>query len=248
MKYLLLVPAVVLQAQEWRYYGGDAGGMKYSPLKQINRSNVTDAEAGLDIPHGRDQRRQNAADERVRSDAAGDRRRDVSDHAFCAADRARCRDGQAEVGPSIPSSTSAPSESIYQPRRGILERRAPQADLLWHAGRAAVLDRRRHRQARPGFGNGGHIDLREGVADKFPNRGYGMTSPPAIYKNLVICGALAADGEPQGPERGRARVRRADRQAGVAIPYRAARPANSATRPGRASRGRIAAAPTRGRS
>ena len=26
-----------------------------------------------------------------------------------------------------------------------------------------------------------------------------MTSPPAIYKNLVICGAITADGEPQGP-------------------------------------------------
>jgi len=29
-----------VQAQEWRYYGGDAGGMKYSPLKQINKTNV----------------------------------------------------------------------------------------------------------------------------------------------------------------------------------------------------------------
>ena len=29
------------QAQEWRYYGGDAGGSKYSTLKQINKQNVT---------------------------------------------------------------------------------------------------------------------------------------------------------------------------------------------------------------
>src|SRR3954462_1722133 len=27
---------------EWRYYGGDAGGTKYSPLDQINASNVKD--------------------------------------------------------------------------------------------------------------------------------------------------------------------------------------------------------------
>jgi glucose dehydrogenase len=32
--------SVVLSSQEWRYYGGDAGGMKYSPLKQIDRSNI----------------------------------------------------------------------------------------------------------------------------------------------------------------------------------------------------------------
>src|SRR5436305_10012798 len=26
---------------EWRYYGGDQGGTRYSPLRQINRSNVS---------------------------------------------------------------------------------------------------------------------------------------------------------------------------------------------------------------
>ena len=51
----------------------------------------------------------------------------------------------------------------------------------------------------PAFGEGGHVNLRDGVADQFPNRGYGMTSPPVIFKNLVICGALANDGEPKGP-------------------------------------------------
>ena len=25
---------------EWRYYGGDAGGTKYSPLDQVNKENV----------------------------------------------------------------------------------------------------------------------------------------------------------------------------------------------------------------
>src|SRR4029453_3815724 len=28
------------EAQEWRFYGGDAGARKYSPLDQINRNNV----------------------------------------------------------------------------------------------------------------------------------------------------------------------------------------------------------------
>src|SRR5678815_1678123 len=26
---------------DWRYYGGDSGGSRYSPLDQINRKNVT---------------------------------------------------------------------------------------------------------------------------------------------------------------------------------------------------------------
>ena len=29
---------------EWRYYGGDAGSTKYSPLDQINRDNVSQLE------------------------------------------------------------------------------------------------------------------------------------------------------------------------------------------------------------
>jgi quinoprotein glucose dehydrogenase len=49
------------------------------------------------------------------------------------------------------------------------------------------------------FGLGGWIDLRAGAADQYPNRLYGMTSPPAIFRNLVICGSLVSDGEARGP-------------------------------------------------
>jgi quinoprotein glucose dehydrogenase len=51
----------------------------------------------------------------------------------------------------------------------------------------------------PGFGNEGVVDLRKGVADGFPDKGYGMTSPPVIYKDLVICGSVVPDGDPHGP-------------------------------------------------
>src|ERR1700737_1458623 len=37
---VVLVLAGALGAQEWRYYGGDQGGSKYSPLDQINRENA----------------------------------------------------------------------------------------------------------------------------------------------------------------------------------------------------------------
>src|SRR5437868_1400674 len=39
---LLALIAICLPAaaQAWRYYGGDAGGTKYSALKEINRENV----------------------------------------------------------------------------------------------------------------------------------------------------------------------------------------------------------------
>jgi glucose dehydrogenase len=38
--FLLIVSSLVL-AQEWRRYGSDPGGARYSPLKQIDKSNVT---------------------------------------------------------------------------------------------------------------------------------------------------------------------------------------------------------------
>jgi quinoprotein glucose dehydrogenase len=41
--------------------------------------------------------------------------------------------------------------------------------------------------------------LTKGYADNWPGKPYGMTSPPAIYRDVVICGALSSDGEPRGP-------------------------------------------------
>jgi glucose dehydrogenase len=51
----------------------------------------------------------------------------------------------------------------------------------------------------PGFGNEGSVDLRPGVADKFPNAAYHMASPGAIYRNLIITGAQGQEDNPDGP-------------------------------------------------
>src|SRR2546425_4326147 len=37
---LLLLTSSLTFGQDWPVYGGDAGGARYSPLKEINRSNV----------------------------------------------------------------------------------------------------------------------------------------------------------------------------------------------------------------
>jgi quinoprotein glucose dehydrogenase len=51
----------------------------------------------------------------------------------------------------------------------------------------------------PGFGNEGVVNLRPGVADKFPNGAYHMASPGAIYRNLIITGAQGQEDNPDGP-------------------------------------------------
>lgn len=49
------------------------------------------------------------------------------------------------------------------------------------------------------FGEGGYIDLRKGAADRWPDAMYTVTSPPAIFKNLVITGARVPESPGHGP-------------------------------------------------
>ncbi len=49
------------------------------------------------------------------------------------------------------------------------------------------------------FGDNGAINLRLGVADKYPESPYGPSSPPAIYRDLAILGSRLQDGPSHGP-------------------------------------------------
>jgi glucose dehydrogenase len=49
------------------------------------------------------------------------------------------------------------------------------------------------------FGDNGSVNLRTGIADAYPNVGYAVTSPPAIYRNLAIVGASTQEGPSRGP-------------------------------------------------
>lgn len=51
----------------------------------------------------------------------------------------------------------------------------------------------------PGFGDKGSVNLRAGVADRYPNAPYFMTSPPAIYKDIVVTGAALQEYPSRGP-------------------------------------------------
>jgi quinoprotein glucose dehydrogenase len=51
----------------------------------------------------------------------------------------------------------------------------------------------------PEFGDNGWVNLKAGVADKFPQLAYGLTSPAALYKNLLITGSSGAEYDLKGP-------------------------------------------------
>lgn len=48
----------------------------------------------------------------------------------------------------------------------------------------------------PGFGDEGVVDLRKGVADDMPDARLSLTSPPAVYKNIIITGSATGEGAP----------------------------------------------------
>ena len=197
---LLLLPLALAFAQEWRYYGADAGGTKYSPLKQINRTNVGTLQPAWTFHTGE----------------ISDGKTLLTRTAFEATPLVV--DGVMYLTTPFNRLIALDPESgkqlwAFDPK---LDKSRP-ANLFLSRGSAWWSDGRHKRlfygtldarlfsidaangEPDPAFGNKGFVNLREGVADKFPDRGYGMTSPPAIYRNLVICGALATDGEPKGP-------------------------------------------------
>ena len=75
---------------------------------------------------------------------------------------------------------------------------APEIFIGTNNGRLVALNANTGKPV-PGFGENGILNVRVGVADKYPNNHYGISSPPAIYKNLVITGSQLQEMPSKGP-------------------------------------------------
>ncbi|MCC6589036.1 MAG: pyrroloquinoline quinone-dependent dehydrogenase [Bryobacterales bacterium] len=193
--------SLILSAQEWAYYGGDSGGMKYSPLRQITPTNVTRLKVAWTFKTGE------MSDGKTLPTRSAFEATPLVDDGVMYLTTPFNR--LIALDPDTGKQKWAFDPKLDQTR--IYNLYISRGPAIWRDGAAkkrifyGTLDARLFSidaatgEPDPTFGSGGSINLREGVADKFPRAGYGMTSPPAIYKNLVICGALAADGEPRGP-------------------------------------------------
>ncbi len=190
-------------AQDWPVYGAE-GGTRYSTLKQINRENVTRLKPAWTYHTG-----------------------DVSDGTELNVKSAfestpLLVDGVLYVVSSFDRLIALEPETgkelwAFDPK---LDKTRPQ---MLYANRGAAFwsdgkDRRLFYGTLDGqlwgidaatgkpidsFGTGGFINLRQGMVDPSAKatggRGYGMTSPPAVYNNVVICGSIVPDAEPLGP-------------------------------------------------
>ena len=183
---------------EWRSYGHDAGGARFSPLTQIDRSNVRKLAVAWTYHTG--------------ETALGNQ-----DRAF------ECTpivvDGVLYL--STPSSRVMALDAatggerwVFDPQSGAKKREFLQhrGVAYWQSqdradkriiygtfdGRLIALDAGTGRPC-PGFGQDGIVDLRAGVADRWPELQYAVTSPPAIYRDLVIVGSLVPENPGKGP-------------------------------------------------
>ncbi|MFN0169262.1 MAG: pyrroloquinoline quinone-dependent dehydrogenase [Bryobacteraceae bacterium] len=202
--FRLIVPAMLFPllsgAQEWTHYGGDAGSTKFSSLKQIHRGNVGQLRVAWTY---RSSDFSDGTKLTVRS-AFESTPLVIDGVMYFTTPFNRLIALDAETGRELwvfdPHMDKESALGLFIHRGAAFWTDGKQKRLFYGTQRGRLYSIVAE-TGKPddSFGGGGSIDLRQGAADKFPGKAYGMTSPPSIYKDLVICGAMTADGEPQGP-------------------------------------------------
>ena len=209
-----ILPALSAQT-DWPVYGRDAGAMRYSSLKQINTKNVAKLELAwtydtqapvTQAPLPGRAGGEGAAGARGRAATARPRMRRSSTTPlviggvmYLSTAYNRVLALEPETGKKIWEYESQHTPAM----RGIAywpgdEQLPPQIVFGTTDGWLISLNAKTGKPV-PGFGNEGMVNLRTGVADKFPDSFYGLSSPPAIYKNLVITGAHTQESPSLGP-------------------------------------------------
>jgi len=199
---------------DWPIYGHDPGGLQYSPLNQINSRNVTKLQVAwtydarppvtASAPPAASVPVAPAAPAAEAPRPARPRTSEASPLVvggilYLGTPYSRVVALDPETGTKIweYESDAAPST------RGIAywagdRQLAPQVVVSTMNGWLYTLNAKTGK-LNPGFGNEGKINLRVGVADKFPRGRYGPSSPPAIYKNLIFTGAQLQEEPANGP-------------------------------------------------
>src|SRR3984893_646521 len=180
---------------EWRFYGGDQAGTRYSNLKQIDRSNVAALHRAWTYHTGElDLGLRNASFQASFSCTP----LVVDGLMYLSTPSSRVIALAAETGKELWKFDPQANKQFreFNSHRGV---------AYWQgAGPRGALDRRilfgtvdgrlsaRHAETGepvPEFANAGYVDLRAGGADKWkqdPSWGARVTSPPVIFQDLVI--------------------------------------------------------------
>src|SRR2546425_5341915 len=203
--FFMLALSSAASAQEWPFYGGDAGGTRFSPLRQINRQNVASLKRAWTYHMGEADRKGSGAD-RDRVAPFESTPLVIDDLLYFSTPSNRVIALEAETGQEIwqfdPQAGRAGPRQFFQ-HRGVAywqSKTGGEGRILYGTfdGRLIALDAKTGKLCRE-FGKDGAVDLRAGVADAYPGAEYSVTSPPAIYQDLVITGAAVPEYPSKGP-------------------------------------------------
>jgi quinoprotein glucose dehydrogenase len=200
---IAIAAASVAGAQtDWPVYGHDPGGLQYSPLKEIDTRNV----AKLQIAWTYDTRPPAVpASDGVEAKAAPRGRASqatplmVGGVLYLSTPYNRIIAMEPETGKKIWE-----YESEFTPSgRGITywagdETLPPQIVVGTMNGYLFTLNAKTGKLT-TSFGDNGKVNLKNGVADKFPRGRYAVSSPGVIYKNLIVTGAQLQEEPANGP-------------------------------------------------
>ncbi|MGD0435947.1 MAG: PQQ-binding-like beta-propeller repeat protein, partial [Bryobacteraceae bacterium] len=181
-------PASAQDPADWPAYGRDPGGSKYSPLDQINTKNVAKLAPVWTYHTG---------------DPGGtweDTPIVIANVMYFATQKNRVIALNAETGAELWSYD--PKTPRVQEHRGVSywtgDAQTLPRVILGTAARLIELDAKTGKPI-PGFGDNGEVNLRVGVADDYPKARYAITSPPVVYKDLIILGPATPEGPSKGP-------------------------------------------------
>src|SRR5579859_692263 len=203
--FLVFLVASTASGQEWRFYGGDAGGTRFSPLRQISRGNVGRLKRAWTYHIGEADRGGNETD-RHHVAPFESTPLVIDGVLYFSTPSNRVIALDAENGKEIwqfdPQAERAGQRQFFQ-HRGVSYWQNQTGDdrrILFGTfdGRLIALDAKSGKPCGD-FGKDGTVDLREGIADAFPGAEYSVTSPPAIYQDLVITGAAVPEYPSNGP-------------------------------------------------
>ncbi|PWT92490.1 MAG: quinoprotein glucose dehydrogenase [Blastocatellia bacterium] len=201
---LSAISSLAIAQTEWRFYGGDEGGSRYSNLTQINRDNVTSLKRAWTYHTGELDLGLATAPFQASFSCTP---LVVNGVMYISTPSSRVIALDAETGTEVwkydPQANK--KEREFNSHRGVAywEDAAQQDKRILFGtvdGRLIALNANTGKPIES-FGTTGAVDLRKGVADRFqqdPSWGARVTSPPVIYKDLTIIGW----GLPEYPAKG----------------------------------------------
>lgn len=186
--WVLLAAAPLCCAQsDWPAYGHDAGGMRYSPLRQIDAANVGRLQRAWTIHTG-----ETGNFETTPIVAGG--------ILYFSTPHQRIIAVEPETGREL---WRFDAQARTREHRGVAywpgdASTPPRIVFGTSDGRLIALDAKSGQPA-AAFGDNGTVDLRRGITDAYGDAQYAITSPPAVWRSLIIVGPSTQETVSRGP-------------------------------------------------